>query len=163
MSLNAAGFGFFGPVLSAELGGKLSGHAGLRLFSLGALSHVLFVDDNATVSFGSIGASLGGRYYLGEQKFQGFYVGAAAELLALGFENEAVQIKISRRVLVPAAEVGYRFRWGRWLFGLGARAGYAFELSKDCEPLAGANVECTALAYDNTAYGEGVLDLGFAF
>lgn len=163
VSINLGGFGFFGPSLSGELGGKVTGHAGVRLFSLGALSHALFVEEGDSIQTGSLGVSLGARYYFGQRRFQGWYAGAAAELLLLGFEGERFQTVVSRRVLVPLAEGGYRLRWGSLLLGFGARMGYSFELSNGCEALGAAPITCTASEYGDTFYGEGVLDVGVVF
>ncbi len=165
VTLNAAGFGFFGPSVNGEFGKRATGYVTLRPFGLGYLSRVMFVeDDDTALQLDSFGAGLGGRYYLtGEKHFEGVYVGATGEMLFIGFDNDAQKLSVYRRMLVVAAEGGYRHRFDRFLVGGGARIGYASELSNRCEAYAGESFACQASSYASSLYGEGVVDVGITF
>jgi hypothetical protein len=165
-TINAAGFGFFGPTLALELGSRLTGYAKVRGFSLGYLSHTMFVEEgsDSELRAGSWGAGLGGRYYFFDQKrFAGPYAGLSAEYLYVGFESEPRKQLYHNRFAVLGADAGYRWRFGSFLVGVGAMLGYAMVLGDECEVQPGSMYECNKEPAESSLYGEGILDAGFAF
>lgn len=114
----------------------------------------------------SYGVALGARYYLGEeQALTGLNFGLWIELLRTRLaDTEVNREAYLSSVLVPQADVGYRFRFGKFLLGFGAAIGYAKTISSETEDLSnGENLVVHEVEEQNTAYGGLAADVGFYF
>lgn len=129
---NPIGFLFFGPVLSVEFGGMLSGLVRARFPNAGlipALQEFCFGFDCEELDFG-IGIGGGLRYYIGDRgNLRGFYLGAAFEIehrafsrydSATGSDQERTDLRG-----IVLGNLGYRFPGRVFLVGLGGEFGVA--------------------------------------
>jgi hypothetical protein len=67
-------------------------------------------------------------------------------------------------LIVPQADVGYRWRFGRVLVGVGAAAGYALAFSKRTEDLSGgADPVLQPVDFGSTVFGSAAFDIGYFF
>ena len=86
------------------------------------------------------------------------------ELVRTRTENPTAGIGAVTTLVVPELEAGYRWRFGMWLVGLGAGAGYAFVVSKSVVDMGAGPL--TALYENNaqnTVYASVLGDIGIFF
>jgi hypothetical protein len=142
---NLADIAFFGPTLGAEyeVVSKLGVFVEGRLLNGGLMNALGGPYGPANFGqnyFYSLPMTLGGGgsaglvYFFGSRKgLRGFYVGAAAEVLfrdaqLYSSQNYSDQLRlkpvnVSQTFVVPHARIGFRFRAGPMLIGLGVRGG----------------------------------------
>jgi hypothetical protein len=114
----------------------------------------------------SYGLALGARYYLGkEQPLTGLNFGLWLELLRTRLaDTEEDREAYLSNVLVPQAEVGYRFRFGKFLLAFGGALGYGATISSETEDLSnGEDPIFREVEEHNTVYGGVAADVGFFF
>jgi hypothetical protein len=157
------GFLLFGPTLGAELGlGQYSVLAYGRWLDGGLLAKSMFESDTEKFVF-SWGAGAKGRYYF-RPGLVGPHVGVAVEVLRTRIENRTDRVAVNNLILVPEVEGGYRLGFGRFFVGATLAVGYAVQVAKNVENIAGGTQAGNYYAKDvSTIYGTGNLDLGLRF
>ena len=131
---NPVGFLFFGPVVSLEFGGMLSGLVRARFPNAGLIPALQefcigVFEDCEELDFG-VGVGGGLRYYIGDRgNLRGFYLGAAFEIehrkfsrydSDLGREQERTDLRG-----IVLGNLGYRFPGRVFLVSLGGEFGAA--------------------------------------
>jgi hypothetical protein len=162
--LNLLGPLQFGITPTVELGGKqVAGLLRFRWMNPGLLSQGLPNQDYQELAF-SYGAALGGRYYL-HSGLSGIHLGIWAEYIRTRIEDLEVEREAYvTSLIVPQAEAGYRWRFGRAFVGLGAALGYAVAFDKRTEDLSeGADPVLQPVDFGSTIFGSGAFDVGYFF
>lgn len=163
-TLNVAGFAMFGPVLTGEYGGSISGALRVRGFSLGLLSHEMFEKEDRpselVLHCGGFGAAVRGYPH---EPLKGLYGGFGLDYLYVGFHNEVGQVDTHNYILLVGMEGGYRLDLGGLLLGLGGELGHTFGLDDSCEVLDGSDRLCVKDPIPSQLYGQAVVDLGLWF
>jgi len=157
------GFLLFGPTVGAEIGiGHYSVLAYGRWLDGGLLAKSIFLSGNGKFTF-SYGAGAKGRYYF-SRGLLGAHVGLAFEILKTRTEDPDPNIATSNLVLVPEAEGGYRFGFGRFFVGATIAIGYAVQAASSVDNINGGDQARYYVAKDySTIYGSANLDLGLLF
>lgn len=157
------GLALFGPRLGVEAGGgHFSGALHARWFNAGLLSHRLFAKGDDELGFG-YGVGLRARYYIPDG-LEGLHLGVLAEYLHSRVENRPALIGTTSSYVVPYAEVGYRFAFGRLYADGSAGVGYALRMSSEIENLPGGSSAGAYTATDESSvYGTASLELGVLF
>lgn len=163
--INALGPLQFGLAPTLELGShQVSGLARFRWMNPGLLTQALPPEGSHEEVEFSYGLALGGRYYLSkDQALSGVHFGLWLELLRTRLaDTEEDREAYLSNLLVPQAEVGYRFRFGKFLLGFGGALGYAKTISSETEDLSnGENLVIHEVEEQNTIYGGVSADVGF--
>lgn len=164
--VNALGLLQFGLIPRVELGESTTFLLGAHFFNTGALSYVVIVDDE-TLEF-SVGGNLGVRHYIhpkGGQ--QGFYLGGFVEYAYLSMVDDYDDLaRYVRHLVIPAADIGYRWVWGKFLLDLGGMAGVAIPVAAEDTPVGfgGCRYFNSCLEEsDTTFFGMATVDVGFFF
>lgn len=111
----------------------------------------------------SYGLGAGGRYYH-RPGLSGFNAGLGIEYLHVVVESELEKEAFVTSWLVPQLGAGYRFRFGRFLLGLGVTGGYAFSVSARTDDLsAGADPVIFTADDSGRPFASASVDLGFYF
>jgi hypothetical protein len=167
LHVNALGLLQFGLIPRLELGGSTTFLLGAHFFNTGALSYVVIPGGEEELNF-SVGGNLGVRTYFHAKGGQrGGYFGAFLEYASIATTDDSDdRAKYERGLLIPAVDAGYRWVWGKFLLDLGGVAGAAFVVSAKDTPIGpdGCAYSDSCLEEsDTTAFGMGMLDVGFFF
>lgn len=169
LNVNVAGALTFGPSLSLEVGDMVTFQALVRVPSAGLLNYVLAHEhsnwDDDAYDWG-IGAGAIVRVYIsrGMQGMRGFWLGAGAEYQLNAWRSQYYRDQVHG--LVPWFQLGYRWIWDGFTFGVGASVGYRIELQPTWVPTPGCD-SCGDSPSDRPYSTEAVMylahvELGFA-
>lgn len=169
LHVNALGPLQFGLIPRLEIGGSTTVLLGAHFFNSGLLSYVVLQDpsDDEYFDFG-IGANFGLRHYFNAGGGQaGFYLGAFVEYaFTRVIDDVDDRAAYQRHSIVPAVDIGYRWVWGKFLLDVGVLAGAAVGVAAEDVPInpGGCGFVDSCLGELNTtAFGMGVVDVGFFF
>jgi hypothetical protein len=166
MHVNVGGITTFGPSLSLEFGGVVTYQVFVRAPSAGVLNYVLAGDHSNWVDDEyrwGIGAGMAFRLYLGPgmRGMRGFWLGAAAEYqLNSWASTEWYADEVHS--LVPTFQLGWRWIWGSFVFGLGSSIGYRVDVAKSVDLTSAACEDCGRDYSSEGVYYLLHLEIGFA-
>lgn len=162
--VNALGPLQFGLAPTIEVGrGHWAGLAYFRWLNSGLLARSLLPSRDHEELVFSYGVGAGPRYYFG-QGLRGFNLGPTLEYLHVVVETDQEREAYVSSWLVPQLALGYRWKFGRFLLGLGASGGYALSLSARTEDLSGGADPIGFYADDTSRpFANANADIGFYF
>jgi hypothetical protein len=164
--INLLGVLVFGTTATAEIGGEHIGvGARLRWINSGVYARTQIPMSKDEEMVFSYGGGIGARYYTASAgPLSGLFVGPALEVAHTRLENSVARIATVTSLVIPQVEAGYRWRFGSWLVGLGAAAGYALVLSRSVDDIdGGTNSSLYKNTAENKVYGSILGDVGLFF
>jgi hypothetical protein len=127
----------FGLAPTVEVGTRFSGYARMRVLNTGLASYFVLGRDREDDFQWGLGGALGMHVFSRHARNMcGFYGGPALEYVWMQTRDVKRDFATYRtQLLVPQVDFGYRWRFGNFLLGLGARIGLAIPLTDHADPL----------------------------
>jgi len=127
----------FGLTPTVEVGKRFSGYASLRALNTGMSSYLALGREREDEFRWGVGGTLGMHVFsASDGNLRGFYGGPALEYIFLDTRDVKRDFaSYDTHVLLPEADFGYRWAFGRFLVGVGVRLALAIPLADNAEPL----------------------------
>lgn len=131
LHFDALGLLQFGLTPTVEAGKKFSGYLRLRPLNAGLMSYFLLAPESGDRFKWGIGAALGMHIFsAGEGNMRGVFGGPALEYVFVETENTSIhKATYGTHVLIPQADLGYRWGFDKFLLGVGGRLGVSLPVA----------------------------------